>query len=32
MATVMNIHDGKVVALDIYMPDLDMLNRFFIAQ
>jgi ketosteroid isomerase-like protein len=30
LATVMTIRDGKVVALDTYMSDLDMLNRFFV--
>jgi ketosteroid isomerase-like protein len=29
LATVMTIRDGKVVALDTYMADIAMLNRFF---
>lgn len=32
LATVMRIRDGKVVALDTYMSDVDMLNGFFVAQ
>jgi ketosteroid isomerase-like protein len=32
LATVMRIQDGKVVALDTYMSDLEMLNRFFVVQ
>jgi ketosteroid isomerase-like protein len=31
LATVLTIREGKVVALDTYMSDLDMLNRFFAA-
>ena len=32
LATVLTISEGKIVALDTYMSDLEMLNRFFVSQ
>ena len=30
LATVLSLRDGKVVAIDTYMTDVDMVNKFFV--
>jgi uncharacterized protein len=32
LATVMNIRDGKILAIDTYLSDVDMVNAFFVAK